>query len=222
MKYNIVFLDFDGVLNSEQSHLYRTFFQNNGTAEYVLKRSPFEREIDLFDVRRTCPIAITNLTHLLLNIPNVRVVISSTWRKSKRRDVEYFNKLFYTLGVTQNQPCIQCDGKGKLHSSIGGGRLVEKDCFKCKGKKVSEKKVIKDVVIGKTPVLDTIRGNEIKQWLEENKDVVDNFIILDDDRDMGEYLEEPNFIHTDAELGLTIKNVKEALKLFNADIYEGI
>ena len=43
---------------------------------------------------------------------------------------------------------------------------------------------IEDRIIDKTPSFSTIRGNEIKKWIEDNKDKVTNFIILDDEDDM--------------------------------------
>jgi hypothetical protein len=71
------------------------------------------------------------------------------------------------------------------------------------------------------------RGVEIKQWLDTHihsnngkdwerkklgKDF--NYIILDDDSDM--LLEhKDNFIRTDGNIGLTIENVKEAIKILN-------
>lgn len=39
-------------------------------------------------------------------------------------------------------------------------------------------------IIDRTPSFSTIRGEEIKQWLINNKEKVDNFLILDDEDDM--------------------------------------
>ena len=54
-----------------------------------------------------------------------------------------------------------------------------------------------------TPSLNsgTQRGDEIREWISKNP--VDNFIILDDDSDMCEYLNTEHFIHTTYEHGLT-------------------
>ena len=43
---------------------------------------------------------------------------------------------------------------------------------------------IEDRIIGKTPSFSTIRGEEIKKWLSDNKCDISNFIILDDEDDM--------------------------------------
>ena len=67
-------------------------------------------------------------------------------------------------------------------------------------------------VIGYTPVLDETRGIEIKQFLISLKETA-NFIILDDDSDMGELM--PFFIKTNKQVGLTYENVQEAIIKLN-------
>lgn len=54
-----------------------------------------------------------------------------------------------------------------------------------------------------TPSLNsgTQRGDEIREWLSKNP--TDNFIILDDDSDMCEYVDTEHFIHTTYNHGLT-------------------
>lgn len=63
----IVFLDFDGVLVTEQGH----FYYNQRGEE---KRKEFERS------DRFCPIAVSNINYLCANVPELKVVISSSWR----------------------------------------------------------------------------------------------------------------------------------------------
>lgn len=53
---------------------------------------------------------------------------------------------------------------------------------------------------------DTQRGDEIREWLLENP--IDDFIILDDDSDMCEFLNTDHFIKTTYEHGLT-EDIKE-------------
>lgn len=67
-------------------------------------------------------------------------------------------------------------------------------------------------VIGYTPVLDETRGIEIKQFLISLKETP-NFVILDDDSDMGELT--PFLIKTNKQVGLTYENVKEAIIKLN-------
>lgn len=67
-------------------------------------------------------------------------------------------------------------------------------------------------VIGHTPILNEIRGIEIKQFLANLKEIP-NFIILDDDSDMGELM--PFLIKTNRQVGLTYENVQEAIIKLN-------
>lgn len=64
----ILFLDMDGVLNSEQSSHYF------GSTKYHKKTF-----MNGFD--ELCPIACSNLNYLLETSDDIRVVISSTWRR---------------------------------------------------------------------------------------------------------------------------------------------
>jgi hypothetical protein len=61
-----LFLDFDGVLNSTQSTLM--YWRRHG------------RTTIFTDERYLCPIACSNLTYLMETIPDLRIVVSSSWR----------------------------------------------------------------------------------------------------------------------------------------------
>lgn len=64
----LVFLDMDGVLNSHQSSHYFWWKKHN--------RKTFMNSWD-----QLCPIACSNLSELLEKDPEIKVVISSTWRR---------------------------------------------------------------------------------------------------------------------------------------------
>lgn len=66
-----------------------------------------------------------------------------------------------------------------------------------------------------TPSLgtDTQRGDEIREWLSKNE--TENFIILDDDSDMREYVNMENFIHTTYKHGLTEGLRDKAIQVLN-------
>lgn len=66
----VIFLDFDGVLNSVQSMIY-----NNRLKLLGLTDTPTHESF--------CPIASSNLQYILEELPDVQVVVSSTWRKYK-------------------------------------------------------------------------------------------------------------------------------------------
>ena len=67
-------------------------------------------------------------------------------------------------------------------------------------------------IIDKTPVLFTIRGEEIKSWLSQNQ--VESFVIIDDDSDMlSEQLK--NFVRCNTRFGLTKKQIKIVDKILS-------
>lgn len=67
----LIFLDFDGVLNSRQSEIYYSQFH------------PHKVTME----ERLCPIATSNLLHILKEHPDTRIVVSSTWRRSRSEAV---------------------------------------------------------------------------------------------------------------------------------------
>lgn len=75
----VIFLDFDGVLNSHQS---ATFWHN--------KRDQTKWENEMYEswpgtlreyiAQEFCPIAMSNVEELMRRVPDLKVVVSSTWR----------------------------------------------------------------------------------------------------------------------------------------------
>lgn len=57
------------------------------------------------------------------------------------------------------------------------------------------------------------KGYEIKRWLDNNE--VENFVILDDESDMCEYVGMDNFIHTNYKYGLTEELKDKAIEVLN-------
>lgn len=74
----------------------------------------------------------------------------------------------------------------------------------------------KERYIGDTPYLCTERGVEIEYWLKHTEHKIDNFVIIDDDSDMGEYTETKlakcNFV-----TGFDDKVLKKTLKILNKE-----
>lgn len=66
----VIFLDFDGVMNSIGSMIY-----NNRLNLLGLTTTPTHESFD--------PVASSNLQYILEELPDVQVVVSSTWRKYK-------------------------------------------------------------------------------------------------------------------------------------------
>ena len=93
----VLFLDFDGVLNSVGSFIY-----NNRMNLLGLTQVPTHESF--------CPVASSNLQYILEELPDVQVVVSSTWRKHKT--INALKKIFETnnilpdrmIGVTPVDP----------------------------------------------------------------------------------------------------------------------
>lgn len=146
----VLFLDIDGVLNSVD------FSQKQ------VRRSL------LADTSQIDPVACAKIKNLVKAVPDLKIVISSTWRK-----------LFSLEELTK-----ELEAKG-----------------------------IPSVIISATPVIhNTIRGEEIKDWLKDHPEV-SKFAIVDDDADMGELL--PYLIQTDVQVGITDEDVLKIIKLLN-------
>jgi hypothetical protein len=58
------------------------------------------------------------------------------------------------------------------------------------------------------------RGDEIRAWLNEHKDVT-NFVILDDESDMCEFTK-TNLVKTNTNFGLKSIHIEKAVKILNA------
>ena len=66
----VLFLDFDGVMNSVASFVY-----NNRQNLMGVTDTPTHRSF--------CPISSSNLQYILEELPDVQVVVTSSWRKHK-------------------------------------------------------------------------------------------------------------------------------------------
>lgn len=75
---------------------------------------------------------------------------------------------------------------------------------------------LNDIIIGITPSLNNYRGIEIEEYIKENKNAIESFAILDDDRDLKPYLN--RLIKTDVNFGLLWAHVKPIIELLNIPI----
>jgi hypothetical protein len=80
-----------------------------------------------------------------------------------------------------------------------------------------------DSIIDSTPVTKLLsRGEEIQLWIDEHSsrhcDHVDNFVILDDDDDMGNLF--PYLIRTEFETGLTFDDADRAILMLSGDMMD--
>lgn len=85
----VLFLDIDGVLNSEQSAIY---WNRQGKDNGGLSRGN----------TYYCPIAVSNLQSILEEIPDLKIVVSSTWRLGET--VESMQELlFKSAGIEKHR-----------------------------------------------------------------------------------------------------------------------
>lgn len=78
-------------------------------------------------------------------------------------------------------------------------------------------KGFKGEIVGKTPSINTngrIRGDEIQAWLEEHPDVKE-YVILDDDSDMGPL--KGRLVKVDGKFGLLTDDVTKAIEILQKD-----
>lgn len=126
---------------------------------------------------------IVNLKHIIDSVPDTKIVISSSWRVLEYDEIHTSKEIPWRIVLTH-----------KLGFTN-----------------------ISDIIIGDTPIHMTNdknrRGNEIRQWLDENKVKfkIDRFVILDDsDYDIRDVFPN-NIVKTDMSVGLTIQNAKAAI-----------
>ena len=159
----VIFLDVDGVLNSEDDLM--VYREKNNINHCILYAEVEDRPLKLLKE--------------IVDKTSAKIVVSSSWR-------------------------IGCERSGQ--ESIFGNSLFMKLQTRLKEYGMD----IYDI----TPSITKLqRGDEIKAWMSENP--VENFIILDDDTDMGEYLNTEHFINTTYKHGLTEELKDRAIEILN-------
>ena len=143
----IIFLDVDGVLNSEEFFIMRPHTLEDK------KKWTEESDFDQYAVK---------LLNKMTDATDAKIFVSSCWRVG--RTVDELKDLLKRVGIAGE-------------------------------------------VIGKTKQLQTDRGFEIADWLENHEH--DQFIIIDDEFDMEGF--EGQFIHTGWKTGLTDFHVNKAI-----------
>lgn len=160
----IIFLDVDGVLNSEDDLM--VYREKNNITGCILYAEVEDRPLKLLKE--------------IVDETSVKIVVSSSWR-------------------------IGCERSGK--ESVFGSRIFTKLKSRLKDYGMD----IYDI----TPSLSSgiQRGDEIREWLSKNP--TDNFIILDDDSDMCEFLDTEHFIKTTYKHGLTEELKGKAIEVLS-------
>ena len=86
----VIFLDIDGVLNSCQYNLWLRETKGENDDLWLEYRSTSEEDFSSYE-KMLCQYCCTNLRHILKTYPDVRIVVSSTWRNG--RSIEKLNAL---------------------------------------------------------------------------------------------------------------------------------
>ena len=194
-KYNIVFLDIDDVLNTSE------FLSQSRAMEikklhgrvdgcfYVENSKVNEDLYNEFNGRfydQIDSFLVGNLSMALLRVPNVRIVLSTARRFGL--SVNDWNKLMNNLRFFEYE-IIDVTPSIEEHDEarlIGG--YLSTSC----------------------------RGYEIQQWLLDNKEVVENYCIIDDSVDMLSE-QENNFVSVDPDIGFSFKDAQKVLKIFGVN-----
>ena len=71
-------------------------------------------------------------------------------------------------------------------------------------------------IMDSTPVLFdySCRGDEIRRWLDDKGQLVEKFVILDDDSDMAEFID-TNLVQTDPQLGSLEKDALRCIEVLS-------
>lgn len=88
----VLFLDFDGVLNSHQSATFWHNKRDQAKWENELYKE-WQGSLKEYLAQEFCPIALSNVEELVRRIPDLKIVVSSTWRLGET--VETLKKILH-------------------------------------------------------------------------------------------------------------------------------
>lgn len=163
----IIFLDIDGVLNSLESSVLNE--QTKALWDYV------------------DPLLIKRLNKIFDLVSDVKIVISSSWRKLYT--IEEIKDMFVSAGL---RPAVEIIGKTVNYIT---------DHY-------SENPYWEQNNSG-------YRGWEVYEWLSKHPEVT-NYAILDDDSDFLEF-QMPHFVNTSAVCGLTFADMYRVIKILDPE-----
>jgi hypothetical protein len=176
-KVKIIFLDIDGVLNSELWYRKRYLDRKNGFTKSTKRENYREHELTEFD--DDC---VALLSSIVVET-EAKIVISSTWRGS--HSIEELQSLL--------------DEKGFCGEIIG---VTPKYSY-----------TDEDGHYQSVP-----RGQEILGWIKKNKEIIEDYVILDDDSDML-YNQRSHFFYVDRYCGITSNLAYKIIRRLNKVFY---
>lgn len=95
----ILFLDFDGVLNSQQSAIFWHNKRDQSKWENEMYSS-WTGTLKEYIAHEFCPIALSNMEELCRRVPDLKIVVSSTWRMGET--VESLKKILAPAPLVAN------------------------------------------------------------------------------------------------------------------------
>lgn len=182
----IIFLDIDGVLNSQDWYVYR---RDAVEMDSINAQYPFYE----FDPR-----AVGRLNRIIKET-HAKIVVSSSWRSGE--NIESLQLLFDRVGIIGEvvglTPHLWCT---KPYEDMDGYRIP-------RGCEI-------DWWLDNHGDFQRINWSKEEQIKYENKSKVKNYIILDDDSDML-YGQREHFIKTQHPTGLTDELADRAIEILN-------
>jgi|694.fasta_scaffold06336_41 hypothetical protein len=187
----IIFLDIDGVLNSQDWYLQRSEDPNwdpNNMTKEDYKRWEFS------------PTLVSNL-NLIIENTGAKIVVSSTWRRGY--DIKGLQELFDSVGISG-----EVIGKTpSIHSAQGikNSYTIPRGC---EIEYFLKENGFRRINWSKERQLEYLESSNIK-----------NYVILDDDSDMLLNQKE-HFVKTNTKEGLTLELSQKSIKILNSSLID--
>ena len=187
----VIFLDIDGVLNSNDWYVYR---EDNVDTYSIDAQYPFYE----FDPR-----AIERLNRIIEST-GAKIVVSSTWRHGET--VESMQILFDRLSL-----------KGEIVGLTPG--LSCKKPYEDKSRYTIPRGCEIEWWLDNEGKFQRINWSREEQQKYIDKAIVKNYVIFDDDSDML-FGQREHFIHTSFMFGLTDEHAEKAISILNKTLIE--
>lgn len=210
----VVFIDIDGVLNSTNSICANSMLYKALGNEFIKRSSNSTKDTkELWNIFNSISYSITddgfgqhfdhncirNLETLKVIYPDLKFVISSSWRYAGLDSMKcMFNNRSKIISKDDIIDITYCMSHKSVDEMFEIIKLVCKE--------------YKDDFNG------IARGHEIEAWIRwwnvhNPNDLVDDYLILDDDSDMLKH-QMSHFIHTNTKYGFVYENLKDAIEYF--------
>ena len=198
----IIFLDIDGVLNSENhgKELHKLLEQGKMSEKKYYDTWDLPYEGTLLSLKK------------IVDETGAQIVLSSSWRLLGKRRINVLNNLFKPYGFQ----IMDVTPHGVMLDDLEKLGFDKDKCYDAKYRHAIADDVEDDIADAyKIKTWD--RGAEIAMWLSQHQDV-ESFVILDDDwLDIVPYYEEHLVQTLFNDWGLTFELANKAIEILNKD-----